>query len=64
MGDRGPVTVLLALGAAELALTGRAESYTSMAALLLYVGAYQVCCLRRRVQGSGFGLAFGRLEGG
>ena len=46
MDDRGPVTVLLALGAAELALTGRAESHTSLAALLLYVGAFQACCWR------------------
>ena len=46
-GVSAMVVSLLALGAAELALTGRVESYTSVAALLLYVGAYQVRFLRR-----------------
>ncbi len=41
-GVSAMVAALLLLGAAELVLTGRAESYTSVAALLLYVGAYQV----------------------
>ena len=40
-GVSAMVVALLALGAAELLLTGRVESYTSVAALLLYVGAYQ-----------------------
>ncbi|KAK9819163.1 hypothetical protein WJX81_007550 [Elliptochloris bilobata] len=41
-GVSAMVASLLALGAAELALTGRLESYVSVAALLLYVGAYQI----------------------
>jgi len=40
-GVSAMVAALLLLGGAELALTGRAESYTSVVALLLYVGAYQ-----------------------
>jgi len=40
-GVSAMVAALLLLGGAELVLTGRAESYTSVAALLLYVGAYQ-----------------------
>ena len=46
-GVSAMVVALLALGAAELLLTGRVESYTSVAALLLYVGAYQARSLQR-----------------
>ena len=41
-GVSAMVVALLVLGAAELLLSGRTESLTSVAALLLYVGAYQV----------------------
>lgn len=43
-GVSAMVVALLVLGAAELLLSGRTESLTSVAALLLYVGAYQVSC--------------------
>jgi hypothetical protein len=35
------VIALLALGGSQIALSGGAETWTSVAALLLYVGAYQ-----------------------
>ena len=35
------VVALLALGGSQIALSGGAETWTSVAALLLYVGAYQ-----------------------
>lgn len=56
-GVSAMVVALLALGAAELLLTGRVESYTSVAALLLYVGAYQARSLQRV-------LVYGRLGDG
>ena len=48
LGGVGSIVVaLLALGGAQTLLSGGAETWTSVAALLLYVGAYQarrVCC--------------------
>ena len=43
IGVSSMVVSLLALGGSQLVLTGQAETWTSVAALLLYVGAYQVC---------------------
>ena len=37
------VVALCALGASQISLTGQLETWTSVGALLLYVGAYQVC---------------------
>ena len=45
IGVSSIVVSLLALGGSQLVLTGQAETWTSVAALLLYVGAYQVCSL-------------------
>ena len=45
IGVSSMVVSLLALGGSQLVLTGQAETWTSVAALLLYVGAYQVCSL-------------------
>ena len=45
IGVSSMVVSLLALGSSQLVLTGQAETWTSVAALLLYVGAYQVCSL-------------------
>ena len=42
IGVSSIVASLLALAGSQLALTGQAETWTSVAALLLYVGAYQV----------------------
>ena len=42
IGVSSMVVSLLALGGSQLVLTGQAETWTSVAALLLYVGAYQV----------------------
>ena len=36
------VVALCALGASQISLTGELETWTSVGALLLYVGAYQV----------------------
>lgn len=42
LGGVGSIVVaLLALGGAQTLLSGSAETWTSVAALLLYVGAYQ-----------------------
>ena len=41
IGVSSMVVSLLALGSSQLVLTGQAETWTSVAALLLYVGAYQ-----------------------
>lgn len=43
IGVSSIVASLLALGGSQLALTGQLETWTSVVALLLYVGAYQVC---------------------
>jgi hypothetical protein len=42
IGVSSIVVSLLALGGSQLVLTGQAETWTSVIALLLYVGAYQV----------------------
>lgn len=42
IGVSSIVVSLLALAGSQLALTGQSETWTSVAALLLYVGAYQV----------------------
>ena len=42
IGVSSIVVSLLALGGSQLVLTGQAETWTSVVALLLYVGAYQV----------------------
>ncbi len=42
IGVSSIVVSLLALAGSQLALTGQLETWTSVVALLLYVGAYQV----------------------
>ena len=42
IGVSSMVVSLLALGGSQLVLTGQAETWTSVIALLLYVGSYQV----------------------
>ena len=42
IGVSSMVVSLLALAGSQLALTGQLETWTSVIALLLYVGAYQV----------------------
>ncbi len=44
-GVAGILVALLALATAQLALGGSAATWTSVAALLLYVGCYQVSSL-------------------
>ena len=44
-GVSGMVLALCGLGAANLLLQGGAATWTSVAALLVYVGAYQACIL-------------------
>lgn len=41
-GVSGMTVALLALGGSSLALSGSASTWSSVVALLLYVGAYQV----------------------